>query len=162
MFAARRRALRVRARAGSGGCVQCGMITSAEEFRDSRLSEDPEEYLRAGREEAPLQVWRDAISRFPDLKVWVVYNKTVPLEILHELSMDEDEVIRKRVADRRKLDKDLFWRLARDPGVSVRGTIAGNAKAPRLVTDASRCAGSTLSGGRWKVFEAFGTAGAIS
>ena len=72
---------------------------------------------------------------FPDLKVWFVYNKTVPLEILHELSMDEDEVIRKRVADRRKLDEDLFWRLARDPGVSVRGTIAGNAKAPRLVLD---------------------------
>ena len=41
------------------------MITSAEEFRDLRLSEDPAEYDRAAMEEAPLQVWRDVISRFP-------------------------------------------------------------------------------------------------
>lgn len=111
------------------------MITSAEEFRDSRLSEDPAEYDRAAMEEAPLQVWRDVISRFPDLKTWVVYNKTVPHEILIELSRDEDEDVRWRVATRRKLDEDLFSQLARDPSDSVRGAIAGNAKAPRIVLE---------------------------
>lgn len=111
------------------------MIETAEEFRKLRLSEDPSEYQRAAREEAPLEVWSEVIARFPELKIWVVHNKTVPLEILRVLANDQDVIVRERVACRRKLTEELFVLLAKDPSSSVRGTVAGNAKVPKHVLE---------------------------
>lgn len=109
------------------------MIESAEEFVRLRSSDKPAEYLRAAREEAPLHVYRDVISRFPEYKEWVAYNKPVPNEILAELAVDPDADIRSRVASRRKLSPELFLMLARDADTGVRCSVVQNAK----VTDAA-------------------------
>ena len=109
------------------------MIESADEFQRLRTSEDPAEYRRAAYEEATEAVWLDVIARFPEMRVWVAHNKTVPLSILHVLAGDEDRRVRSMVALKRKLDIELFTRLARDQDDSVRSTIAANPKIPHEV-----------------------------
>jgi len=61
------------------------MIESAEQFKSLRESDDLNEQHRASHEEAPIEVWLDVISKFPDLKEWVVHNKKIQLEILRLL-----------------------------------------------------------------------------
>jgi len=105
------------------------MIQSAEEFialRDSRIKD---EYDRAATDEASVSVWRDVIVRFPGYRKWVAHNKTVPVEILAELCQFEAEV-RRFVAVKRKLSRELFELLAKDPDPVVRQGIASNKKAP--------------------------------
>ncbi|HEF4756611.1 hypothetical protein [Burkholderia multivorans] len=105
------------------------MIQSAEEFialRDSRIKD---EYDRAATDEASVSVWRDVIVRFPDYRKWVAHNKTVPVEILAELCQFEAEV-RRFVAVKRKLSRELFELLAKDPDPVVRQGVASNKKAP--------------------------------
>ena len=109
------------------------MIGSADEFSRLRRSIDPDEYGRAAREEATEKVWLEVIARYPDMREWVAYNKTVPLEILAVLARDPDRRVRQAVAMKRKLSRELFGRLASDPDASVRSTIAGNPKAPNEV-----------------------------
>jgi hypothetical protein len=67
------------------------VIESAEEFVRLRQSADAEDQRRASQETAPVEIWRDVIERFPDMKTWVAHNKTVPLEILELLRRDDDE-----------------------------------------------------------------------
>ncbi|WP_081284770.1 hypothetical protein [Chromobacterium subtsugae] len=105
------------------------MISSAEEFISLRDSEKKEEYDRSAQEEAPIHVWIDIINRFPEYQKWVAHNKTVPLEILEELCKYGPE-IRQFVATKRKLSKDLFYALAKDPDPTVRQSIAANKKTP--------------------------------
>ncbi|MGW5380983.1 hypothetical protein [Nocardia sp. NPDC003963] len=76
------------------------MIESAEEFVRLRCSEDPAEYNRAAHEEASEQTWREVIARFPEMRVRVAHNKTVPLNILEELRGD-DEWVRSMVRAKR-------------------------------------------------------------
>ena len=57
------------------------MIKTAEEFVNLRCSEHPDEYSRAARETAGINVWYDVIQKYPDMKEWVAYNKTTPKEI---------------------------------------------------------------------------------
>ncbi|MCO1373835.1 hypothetical protein L0Z42_25395 [Burkholderia multivorans] len=105
------------------------MIQCAEEFialRDSRIKD---EYDRAATDEASVSVWRDVIVRFPDYRKWVAHNKTVPVEILAELCQFEAEV-RRFVAVKRKLSRELFELLAKDPDPVVRQGVASNKKAP--------------------------------
>ena len=104
------------------------MILSAEEFVQLRLSSDPAQYNRASQEEASEQIWFEVIDRFPDLRAWVVLNKTVPISILDFLSNDFDPEIRAIVADKRKLTPELRYKLALDTDSSVRARIACNAK----------------------------------
>ena len=106
------------------------MIESAEEFVRLRESEIEEEYERAATDELPLNVCLDIIARFPHKKQWVVINKTVPIEILELLADDEDENVRFEVASKRKLTRDLFLKLSKDPDATVRGRIVFNAKTP--------------------------------
>jgi hypothetical protein len=118
------------------------MIRDAEEFVSLRLSELAEDYNRAANEEAELDVWKDVIFRFPEMKSWVALNKTVPVEILKLLLRDADPKVRSCVAMKRKLDRELFEALVADPSEEVRVRIAYNAKTPRdllerLLTDAS-------------------------
>lgn len=109
------------------------MLRSAEEFVRLRESSVEEEYNRAAYEPASEQVWLDVIRDYPNMKEWVVHNKTVPLRILYLLSIDPDSDIRKEVARKRKLDKILFERLSRDADVYVRQKIAYNRKAPMFI-----------------------------
>jgi hypothetical protein len=104
------------------------MIKSAEEFVKLRSSEKPEEYNRAAWEEAPIEVWRDVISQYPDYKEWVVHNKTVPLVILSELIHDEDVRVREFIATKRKLTLEMQLILARDSSEDVRARLLFNPK----------------------------------
>jgi hypothetical protein len=110
--------------------IKMGEITSAEEFYQLRTSDLEPEYSRAAEEPASIAVWKDVVARFPEMREWVAYNKTAPIEILEVLSRDRDERVRGMVATRRKLDRSLFERLATDRSPWVRRSIATNGKAP--------------------------------
>lgn len=106
------------------------MIESAEEFVRLRTNDDLGIQRRAALEEAPEHVWRDVMERYPEMRVWVVHNKTVPLSILELLSRDEDRAVRGAVAGKRKLSRELFERLAADADEGVRLHAGRNAKVP--------------------------------
>lgn len=106
------------------------MINSAEEFILLRNSETRDEYMRSAYENASDVVWIEVISRFPEMREWVAYNKTVPLNILETLARDENESVRATVAMKRKLSPELFDLLSRDKSEEVRHRIACNKKTP--------------------------------
>ncbi|MDR3352025.1 MAG: hypothetical protein LBO00_03255 [Zoogloeaceae bacterium] len=106
------------------------MILSAEEFISLRSSDVKAEYDRAAHEEAPLDVWKDVLERYPDYTLWIIHNKTVPLEILQMLSTSNDAKIRRDVAVKRKLSPELFEQLSQDADPEVRSQIAINKKTP--------------------------------
>ena len=105
------------------------MINSAREFVDLRTSDRPEEYLRAARESAPLEVWFDVLEKYPAMKVWVARNKTVPMQVLQQLAIDVDPRVRFAVAMKNKLSEVLILMLANDSDPSVRKRIAYNKNA---------------------------------
>ncbi len=111
------------------------MINSADEYKRLRESDKEEECDRVVYEEAPIEVWKDIINRFPDAREWVAHNKTVPLEILSILSKDDNPEVRYMVAMKRKLSKELFDLLSKDKDESVRMRIACNAKTPREILE---------------------------
>jgi hypothetical protein len=90
------------------------MIKSAQEFVQLRTSTSQKDYLRAANDSAALEVWVEVVKTFPDLKVWVVHNKTVPVAILIDLASDNDPAVRRAVATKNKLPRDLMERLATD------------------------------------------------
>lgn len=100
------------------------MIESAEQFVWLRRSELKEEYDRATNEDAPLDVWREVIDEYPDMRGWVAHNRTVPAEILRLLAEDEDPAVRLRVALKRDLPIDVVALLADDADEAVREAIA--------------------------------------
>ena len=111
------------------------MIKTAEEFIALRSSDIKDEYDRSAYEEAPIEVWKEILRLYPDYAQWVIHNKTVPLEILDELSLSDDILIRQSVASKRKLSIELFERLAKDIEPGVRDTIAVNKKTPLYILD---------------------------
>jgi hypothetical protein len=106
------------------------MIESTEEFIKLRTSTDRIEYCRSIEDTASLQVWIDIITVCPEMKEWVVLNKTIPLEVLRILATDSDSKIRAAVADKRKLDNALFEMLSVDNDELVRQRIAYNKNTP--------------------------------
>jgi hypothetical protein len=110
------------------------MIETAEEFVALRSSQIKDEYDRAAMEEAPVSVWHEVISEYPDYRKWVAHNKTVPLEILEELCVFSSDV-RRFIASKRKLTLKLFELLSNDLDANVRVEIAANNKAPRTVLE---------------------------
>lgn len=109
------------------------MIMTAEEFVTLLESTIPEEYSRAAHETAAVGVWLDVIARFPHLKRWVTYNKTIQIEILELLALDIDSGVRSAVATKNSLPLQLMESLSRDEEESVRMRIACNKKAPAHV-----------------------------
>ena len=105
------------------------MIVSAQEFVELRTSLRQEDYLRASTDCAALEVWVDVIREFPEMKVWVAHNKTVPLEVLRLLACDRDPQVRSAVAVKNKLPDDLMAQLGRDTEASVRQRVAYNKNA---------------------------------
>lgn len=106
------------------------VISSAAEFARLRVSEDFAEQTRATHEAADEHIWRDVITDYPELKIWVARSKKVPLEILRLLAADPEPRVRCEVAAKRKLDHALFAALAKDQDESVRRAIALNVKCP--------------------------------
>lgn len=100
------------------------MINSAAEFLALRTSDDPADQRRAGHEAADVAVWLDVIEKYPAMREWVAYNKTVPLEVLELLASDPDERVRWSVAVKRKIDDDLLRKLALDEDENVRARVA--------------------------------------
>ncbi len=78
------------------------MIQSAEQFVFLRSSNDIHLYQQAANDSATEEIWHDVIKKYPDMKVWVVRNKTIPLSILEILSHDEDVNIRHAVGMKRR------------------------------------------------------------
>ena len=109
------------------------MIESAADFVRLRTSEIPGEQYRATHDAAAVGVWRAVIEKYPDMREWVARNKTVPVEVLEELSHDPDSRVRVAVAMKRKLPEALQLVLAGDPDEGVRHRIACNAKATKRV-----------------------------
>ncbi len=104
------------------------MIISAQEFIQLRTSDQKEEQERASREPAENLVWLDVIQKFPDYKVWVVHNKTVPVEILEILAQDKRVEVRISVAMKRKINDNIFNLLSGDKDESVRHALLCNTK----------------------------------
>lgn len=126
------------------------MIDSAEEFVRLRTSDLPAEYEQAAYDSAPLDVWRDVVRRYPEMRTWVAVNKTVPVEILSILARDDAVDVRFMVATKRKLTPELFDLLSRDSDETVRVRIVYNRKTPieilnRLADDASELVRDAIS-----------------
>lgn len=102
------------------------MISSAAEFVVLREKNDE----RAAKDTAPEGVWLEIVRTRPDMKEWVVQNKTVPTSILNLLADDPDSNIRFCVAMKRKCPPAVLEKLARDPDEQVRLRVAANAKTP--------------------------------
>jgi hypothetical protein len=96
------------------------MIQSAKEFIALRSSQDLVEQKRATHDEAPLSVWQEIIAKYPEYKIWVVRNKTVPLEILELLSKDNDAQVRSEIASKRKINDSIISVLSKDEHENVR------------------------------------------
>jgi hypothetical protein len=104
------------------------MINSAEEFIKLRTSDIIEEQYRASHDNADSTVWLDIIQNHPEYKVWVVHNKTIPIEILELLSKDENVEVREAVARKRKINDTIFELLSIDKEESVRHALICNTK----------------------------------
>jgi len=104
------------------------MIKDADEFYRLRNSELPEEYNRAANELAELETWLDVIEKYPDMKVWVIQNKTIQIEILEKLIKDVDPKVRSAIARKRKINDMIFKLLANDTDENVKYSLICNTK----------------------------------
>ena len=104
------------------------MIKTADEFIKLRQSEDKVEQIRAGHETAEINVWHDVIKNYPEYKRWVIYNKTIPIEILELLSLDLNPNVRSEVARKKKINDKIFDLLSVDPDENVRYALMCNTK----------------------------------
>ncbi len=110
-------------------------ITSSDEYIAMLDSEDTEINVQAAYVSASEEVWYNIIASYPEVKKWVINNKTVPHSILEYLANDPDDDIRRWVARKRKANEELLLRLATDPSESVRLAVAFNQSTPRSVLD---------------------------
>jgi hypothetical protein len=119
------------------------MIHSAEEFVALRSSSLKDEYDRAAMEEAPISVWRDVISEFPEYRPWVAHNKTIPLEILEalcefeRLSQDDDPDVRVAICANKKTPLEILEKMSHDSHedvvrVAKKTTSVGSRSEPSL------------------------------
>lgn len=106
------------------------MIKTSAEFILLRNSDIPEEYNRAGIEEAPLTVWMDLIENHHDMKVWVARNRMIPKEIIHILSKDSDPIVRHAISMKYPLDIEIYSQLAKDSDEGIRAQLANNKRLP--------------------------------
>jgi hypothetical protein len=111
------------------------MIESAEQFVSLLTSEDIKTYQKAANDEASEETWREVIAKYPDMRVWVARNKTIPLSILEILSYDESADVCYAVAMKRKSNLDILQRLSQDPDESVRLRVALNPNTPKIVLE---------------------------
>ncbi|NEX91876.1 hypothetical protein [Caulobacter sp. 17J65-9] len=99
-------------------------IESAEEFRRLRLSNSKEEYARSAWAAAPDAVWTEVIDRWPELRVWVAHNRSIPAHVIDRLAADPDPDVRTRIAEKTALPPAVLERLLDDPAPGVRQAAA--------------------------------------
>lgn len=104
------------------------MINSPEEFIKLRNSNIPAEYNRAKIEDASIDVWFDLIQSYPDMRVWVARNKTIPREIIVCLSKDSDPIVRHAICSKYPLDTDIYLLFSQDPDEGIRSRLTFNKK----------------------------------
>jgi hypothetical protein len=109
------------------------MIKNSAEFISLRSSEIPDEYNRAATEEAPLDVWMDIIENYPDMKVWVARNRSIPKEIIDVLSRDINPIVRDAISSKYPLDFDIYLLLSKDPDNGIRARLTYNKKIPTSI-----------------------------
>jgi hypothetical protein len=114
------------------------MIESADEFARLCHSDDRGDNLRARTEEALEPTWLSTIDRFPEWRVEVARNKTVPISVLERLVADPDRLVRLAIAAKRKATPELLERLARDPYESIRLQVARHKNTPLPVLESLR------------------------
>ena len=104
------------------------MIISAEEFLDLCSSTDPEDMNKTLSDNAALETWVAIIEKYPERRIDVAQNRTIPREIMQILASCEDRRVRSLLAQKRQLIPDLFPLLAADSDETVRRAIAANQK----------------------------------
>lgn len=102
------------------------MIETADEFARLRNSDQIDEQTRATHDSADINVWLDVINKFPDLKTWIIHNKTIQIEILELLSTDKNSEVRSAVARKRKINDKIFQALSADHDENVRFALICN------------------------------------
>jgi hypothetical protein len=108
------------------------VLESAADFR-ALLDETPLVPSRVRAAQASASVWREILSKHPDLAVWVAANRTVPAEIIEILTAHPRIQVRAAVASNPELHDDAMIRLAHDKSDLVRMRIACNSQATRDV-----------------------------
>ncbi|MFK0033165.1 hypothetical protein [Pseudomonas monteilii] len=103
------------------------MIHTAEEFRILCENDDDTTFAH---QTASSEVWIEILSKHPHLARCVAANKTIPDEIIDYPSKSDDIDIRWKIATKRKLNKTIFERLAKDIDATIRHRIACNPKTP--------------------------------
>ncbi|WP_449567207.1 hypothetical protein [Lelliottia nimipressuralis] len=106
------------------------MINSPEEFIKLRNSNIPAEYNRAKIEDASIDVWFDLIQTYPDMRVWVARNKTIPRDIIVCLSKDSDPIVRHAICSKYPVDTDIYLLFSQDPDEGIRSRLTFNKKLP--------------------------------
>jgi hypothetical protein len=104
------------------------MIISPEEFIKLRTSHLKKDQDRASHDRADNSVWIDTIKQFPEFKIWVIHNKTIPIDILEILAADIDSKVREAVALKRKINNKIFNLLSCDKDENVRCALLCNTK----------------------------------
>jgi hypothetical protein len=110
-------------------------IESAEQFVSLLKSTDENLYRRVANGSATEETWREVVANYPEMRVWVARNKTVPLNILATLAQDIDPSVRHAVAMKRKCGSEILQRLAKDADDSVRLRVALNPSTPKAVLE---------------------------
>lgn len=106
------------------------MIYSAKEFVRLRTSDIPDEYNRTGIEDAPISVWLNIIKKYPEMRVWVARNRTIPKKIVDLLSRDPDPLVRDAICSKYPLDIGLYILLSKDVDEGVRSRLTYNKELP--------------------------------
>ncbi|MDX6019778.1 hypothetical protein SIL08_05705 [Scandinavium sp. V105_16] len=105
-------------------------INSVEEFLELINSDDPANRMRSGTESASLSVWLNIIEKYPEFKVWVARNRTVPKEVIGILCVDPDPIVRHAISIKYPLDIEVYSKLAEDKDESIRSSLAYNRGFP--------------------------------
>ena len=114
------------------------MIESAEEFSRLCDSDDRAENRRAVTESASDRTWLEIVDRFPELRVDVARNKTLPEAVLDRLIADPDPRVRFTIAMKRKLTPGQLELLARDLDEGIRLQVARHKNTPSTVLESLR------------------------
>jgi len=73
----------------------------------------------------------EIIENYPDYREDLAPNKTLSESIIRVLSVDKEDIVRKRIAAKRATPPDVQIELAKDSSHSVRAAIGRNPKVPR-------------------------------
>lgn len=111
------------------------IIESAEEFVRLRSSHIREEYFRAAWGIATVEIWKEVIDKYPEMREWVAHNKTIPDEIIRILALDKDSRVRHMIACKRRMPADLLPLFAKDPDETIRRIVARSSKSSREVLE---------------------------